>query len=495
MALCATLALTSVSVATSVAAAPQPRAALIVANNEAVGKTSLRFAEREAVEMQRVLETLGGVSRTRLLLGGNATDLHAALAAFATDLDEDTTLFFYYSGHADRRGLLLGDSRVPYDELRGALERLPVRLRITIIDACHSGQITRRKGTPVPIEIAVENDEDLRGAIYITAASDSESAHESDEIAGSVFTTSLLAGLRGAADSSGDDRISLEEAYAFAYRQTLSQSNLQRPRTDFDIAGHGTLVLTELPRANSFVVVPAADGEMLVRSGDRTPLWVSGRDTPSRVVVEPGRQRVEYRDGERCAAGDLDIAAGDTATVDFESLTEVACPRRRGKGGEDAILVAAAYQGATGYLDQSGLRHGVSARALFFVGGVRVGVGAGWTGSRYVRADGLQIELQEVGGRALVEGTLANLGDADLFAGLEAGGGWVWQRGRTSALIDRVRSAPIGQWGGRVGIRWFVFSALALEASLVGGAIHFDQSGGIETAPVAQLDLGVAFAP
>lgn len=54
------------------------------------------------------------------------------------------------------------------------------------------------------------------GRVYITSSAAGERAQESDEIQGSVFTHYLLAGLRGAADDSGDRRVSLEEAYRFA---------------------------------------------------------------------------------------------------------------------------------------------------------------------------------------------------------------------------------------------------------------------------------------
>lgn len=51
-----------------------------------------------------------------------------------------------------------------------------------------------------------------------------EAAQESDRIGGSFFTHALVSGMRGAADASGDGKITLTEAYRFAFEETLQRT-------------------------------------------------------------------------------------------------------------------------------------------------------------------------------------------------------------------------------------------------------------------------------
>ena len=65
---------------------------------------------------------------------------------------------------------------------------------------------------------------DVRGHAILTASAEDEAAQESDRIGGSFFTHYLVSGLRGAADSSADGRVTLTEAYRFAFDETLART-------------------------------------------------------------------------------------------------------------------------------------------------------------------------------------------------------------------------------------------------------------------------------
>jgi uncharacterized caspase-like protein len=58
---------------------------------------------------------------------------------------------------------------------------------------------------------------DASGEVVITSSSADELSQESDEVGGSYFTHYLLSGLRGAADTSGDGEVTLDEAYRYVY--------------------------------------------------------------------------------------------------------------------------------------------------------------------------------------------------------------------------------------------------------------------------------------
>ena len=127
----------------------------------------------------------------------------------------------YYSGHADEKGLLLGDDRYSYRTLRDRLDQIPADVRIAVLDACSSGAFTRVKsGRPRP-PFLVDESADMRGHAFLTSSAETEAAQESDRIRASYFTHFLVSGFRGAADSSGDGKVTLNEAYQFAFNETL----------------------------------------------------------------------------------------------------------------------------------------------------------------------------------------------------------------------------------------------------------------------------------
>jgi uncharacterized caspase-like protein len=100
-------------------------------------------------------------------------------------------------------------------------------MRILIVDACRSGSLTRVKGgTPAPpFDVHVRGSDGSEGAAFLTSSAANEDAQESDALQGSFFTHYLVSGLLGAADSDGDRRVSLSEAYAYAYEGTLRASS------------------------------------------------------------------------------------------------------------------------------------------------------------------------------------------------------------------------------------------------------------------------------
>src|SRR5690606_7938624 len=135
-----------------------------------------------------------------------------------------TEALVYYSGHADEKGLLLGTQGVDYRVFRDRMNALGADVRIAVVDACASGALTRMKGgRPVPA-FMVDKSAHSQGYAFLTSSSGSEVAQESDRIRGSFFTHALNTGLRGAADASRDGRVTLHEAYQFAYHETLERT-------------------------------------------------------------------------------------------------------------------------------------------------------------------------------------------------------------------------------------------------------------------------------
>ena len=245
---------------TSAGATTIRRFALVASsNNGGPGRTRLRFADSDGESVGRVLSNLGGVREGDLIMVGDATRtrLSQAFAELKSRVARERRpqvrreVFVYYSGHSDEEGLLLGAERVGYRELRQWIDSVGADVRIAILDSCASGSLIRLKGGVHRTPFLSDASTQARGHAFLTASSADEAAQESDRVGAAFFTHFLLSGMRGAADANHDRRVTLNEAYQFAYNETLqrtetSRAGAQHPAYDIQLAGTGDLVMTDL---------------------------------------------------------------------------------------------------------------------------------------------------------------------------------------------------------------------------------------------------------
>ncbi|HOX50824.1 MAG TPA: caspase family protein, partial [Fibrobacteria bacterium] len=248
------------------------------ANDGGPGKSRLRFAHQDADGMVNVMRSLGGVDPQDVLLVQEPDT--ARLLSALRDVSERMArerkdgsrmeLVLYYSGHSDEAGLLLGGQTLPYLVLRRARESSGADVRLAVLDACASGAALRAKGGTRHQAFRIEGAEGLRGQAFLTSSRAEESSQESDRLKGSVFTRAFLTGLRGAADLDHDNKVTLQEAYRFAYEETLertysSGAGPQHPEFQLDLSGSGEVILTDLSRAQSQLELgPEISGRIVV---------------------------------------------------------------------------------------------------------------------------------------------------------------------------------------------------------------------------------------
>jgi hypothetical protein len=172
-------------------------------------------------------------------------------------------LVVYYSGHADESGILLGGARYDYARLRQRIRDVPADVHIAIVDSCASGSFTRIKGGARIPPFLHDSSNQVQGFAFLSSSSADEDAQESDKIGASFFTYFFVTGLRGAADRNHDGKITLTEAYQFAYEQTLGRTQNtahgpQHPAYDMHLSGTGDVVITDLRSTEATLVLPAA---------------------------------------------------------------------------------------------------------------------------------------------------------------------------------------------------------------------------------------------
>ncbi len=346
------------------------RFALIVsANDGGQGRARLRFADSDARAVADVLVSLGGIQPHDLTLvpAATRTSLTAAFDTLKSQLGVAGAgrvrreLFVYYSGHSDEEGLLLGGERVPYRELRSWIDGAGADVRIAVLDSCASGALIRLKGGRHLPGFLSDVSADARGHAFLTASSADESAQESDRIGAAFFTHFLVSGLRGAADSTRDGQVTLNEAYHFAYQETLRRTERtaagpQHPAYDIQLAGTGDLVMTEV-RATGSALVLADDvgGRIYVRDAAGR-LMVELRKEPLYPVelgLAPGQYKVSLdADGQPFEANVV-LARGSRARLgrgQFKSVALLATVARgdlRSAHGPDAISATASSAAAS----------------------------------------------------------------------------------------------------------------------------------------------------
>ncbi|MFP2908470.1 caspase domain-containing protein [Pyxidicoccus sp. 3LFB2] len=343
--------------ASAMAELPERRFALAVGSNVgAPNHSRLRFAQDDASRFADALKELGGFrdedvrvlhQPTRKQLLAEVRALEQRIAGTARGSSRRTLLLFYWSGHATEQGLELGSESLAFAELRKLLGASRAHVRLAFVDACRSGGLVTTKGAkalPAGFELNVTSDESPDGTAIVASSGPGENALESAELRGSFFTHHLTAGLRGAADADGDGRITLQEAYRYAYAKTASHTAevsgvAQRPTYALDLKGKGDLVLTELLRADARLVFApgtAPDRRWLVVRDEGLGEVLELREDPvkpRRLALRAGRYRLIRTTADDVRTGAFTLTRGEERTAATVAMTQRPFAERGEKGG------------------------------------------------------------------------------------------------------------------------------------------------------------------
>lgn len=248
------------------------------ANDGGQDRATLRYANQDAQSFSRVLTEMGGVPNENVIFLRNPStnELKSGFSRLTTQLqnapsDSKKEVLVYYSGHADENGLLLSGKSFPWQDFRKMVDALPAQVKITVLDACASGTITRLKGGQRQPAFLMDVSTDMKGYAFITSSSENEVAQESDRIGGSYFTQSLVTGLRGAADLNHDKKVTLGEAYQFAFNETMQRTQstsggTQHPARDMKLSGTGDVIMTDLRDVSAgLILAKDLDGRIYIR--------------------------------------------------------------------------------------------------------------------------------------------------------------------------------------------------------------------------------------
>ena len=164
----------------------------------------------------------------------------------------------------------------------------------------------------------------MRGHAFLTSSAETEAAQESDRIRASYFTHYLISGFRGAADLSGDGKVTLNEAYQFAFNETLGRTvdtkgGAQHPSYDINMSGTGDVVMTDVRQTTR---------DAGARRGSR------------RAVLHPHRRAGARRRAVQAARaqGGAGRRAGRVRSARRAARRDRCSPRRRSPTGRASLL-------------------------------------------------------------------------------------------------------------------------------------------------------------
>ncbi len=338
-------------------ASPLKLALLVGSNRPGPGQEELRYAFADALRVAEVLQELGGfaANEVQTLHNPDRAKLLEALSDVARRLSQErargnpAVFVFYYSGHARAGSLNLGPEELPLDELRRELLALPAEVTLVVLDACQSGAVSRLKGASPAADFSFNSVQGLgsSGVAIMASSTGSELSQESEALGASFFTHHLTVGLRGAADVDRDGRVTLSEAYRYAYHRTLARTaetavGRQHVTLENDIKGRGELVLTEPERSGSQIRFPESlAGDILI---ERQPAGVivaeiskaAGQEFT--LALPAGDFSLLLRRGGELGRCELSLRPDSTLTFDGSGCRAVPVEEVTAKGAADEAV-------------------------------------------------------------------------------------------------------------------------------------------------------------
>ncbi|TNE52562.1 MAG: caspase family protein [Deltaproteobacteria bacterium] len=299
------------------ASAQDVRLAFLVANPQGwKDDPYLKYIVKGDLEpMARSLRNLGFHIHTTLV-NGSARQFRIAFQKLLVRLRQKptvTTLFFYYTGHADRKAFHLGGPRnyaLGYKEFISMLRKVRVKRRFVMLDACFGGQLIRefgsleqakrlvkKGGTRVPVDLRkfYKSEPPTRGIQIISSSS--TFAFESPKHRGSVFTHYFLKGMKGGADVDRNGAISFQELFVFASRE-VQKETIQKPQRFIYQVGQ------DYPFAPNYagrLLIPSSiTGHVKVVIGNFVWRHHKTKKRPLWLRVNTGRGSVEIKSKQGC---------------------------------------------------------------------------------------------------------------------------------------------------------------------------------------------------
>lgn len=323
-------------------------AIFIGSNKGGKGRDQLLYAGSDAKNFQKAMSEIGGLSDSNsyVLIDPSKEKIDETLTKISEKIGSSkgtakrSEFIFYYSGHSDETALLLGDTPYEYSTLKAAITDVPSDIHVVILDSCYSGNFIRTKGGQKRKPFLIDDSSVVTGHAYLSSSSDNEYSQESDEIESSYFTNAMITGLRGAADTSGDNKVTLNELYSYAFNDTLSKTESskagpQHPNYNITLVGSGDLVLSDISTGESMLALSKdAKGKFIIRNAEGKLISeinkVEGQ--PIYMALSSGQYSAVIIDEYSTKQGTFILEKDKVYALDQNSLTSIKRKSNRVRG-------------------------------------------------------------------------------------------------------------------------------------------------------------------
>lgn len=316
------------------------RYALYIGSNVGDSTTeNLLYAGTDAISFQKAMADIGGVSSSNsiLLLDPSKEDIDDAMESISTSINRSkrttkrSEFIFYYSGHSDEESLLLGKTPYNYSELKEAISNVPSDVHVVILDSCYSGNFIRTKGGQKKKSFLLDDSSVVKGHAYLSSSSSKEFSQESDDIKSSFFTNAIITGLRGAADTTGDKKVSLNELYSYAFNETLAKTETskvgpQHPNYNITLVGSGDLILSDISSSDTMLMITKETiGNVIIRNSTGKLISEINKTslTPIYLALEAGTYTATIIAADETKQGTFELFANRVYELDSKSLGSV----------------------------------------------------------------------------------------------------------------------------------------------------------------------------
>lgn len=333
------------------------RYALIIGQNKGGASVEdLHYAETDAKRCVTLLKKYAGFTDNSIvsLIGPDSSQIirtiekiHATIKN--TPNPEHSLFLLYYSGHADADGLLLGSTHLPFTTLKKLVSNIPAGIKVAIFDACQSGAVVAFKGGVRAEPFFLSGQQKMNGEVWIASSSANERSQESATLQSSLFSFHLFNGLRGSADVSADNKVTVSEAYQYAYHKTIETSALtsgivQHPVYRFNISGEGDIVLTDLSdRLGGIIIDGSCSGTFLILSRNYTDVFADfykGSGKKTFIALPIGDYTIiNARGGTDIGLFQFSVSKSQTLRCKASMFRASLLQEARLKGAKDRVLL------------------------------------------------------------------------------------------------------------------------------------------------------------
>src|SRR4029077_15407961 len=153
-----------------------------------------------------------------------------------------------------------------------------------------------------------------------------------------------ISGFRGAADLSGDGKVTLNEAYQFAFSETLghtvdTRGGAQHPSYDITLSGSGDVVMTDVRQTTATLILGEdLDGRFFVRNSAQELVVELYKPFGRRIELglEPGTYEVRLDREKTSMLAKTRVDDGARVTLEAKQFGAVALEATHKRGGGQA---------------------------------------------------------------------------------------------------------------------------------------------------------------